>query len=200
MKPVSSVNSLSVTFNSFLDSSANVSRAVSSCFYVLSSIRSVSSFLTVSAARHLVSSLVLLCIDYFISSLWGVASSSLNSLQKIVHVDARLIFSSLLYSCTNAGRTPIASDSRKDQITTWHTSKTTVIKVLPTSDTLQEVNAIPCCRHIRFTKSGKLNVSFVRRLTFERSLNDIPSDVRKFTQLSLFKRCTTLFLLEKKFR
>ena len=88
---VSSVKNLGVSIDSSLSMQSFVSSTAQSCFYQLHRISSIRKYLTVEATTKLVVCLILSRLDYCNSLLFGVPSSTTQSLQRIQNSAVRLI-------------------------------------------------------------------------------------------------------------
>ena len=87
----SSVKNLGVSIDNTLSMQSFVSSTAQSCFYQLRRISSIRKYLTVQATTKLVVCLILSRLDYCNSLLFGVPSSTTQSLQRIQNSAVRLV-------------------------------------------------------------------------------------------------------------
>ncbi len=167
--PVNSVRYLGVILDSSLSLVNNVTRTTSTCFSALRRIRSIRRSLTRPLLETLVTSLVLSRLDYCIGAYYGVTSSQLWRLQRVLHAAARLIFRSRRYDRI----TPLLQElqwlSVEDRIThrlgslTFACCRGRAPSYL--SDLLTASRSVPGRRSLRSASSGALVVPRVRHPT-----------------------------------
>ena len=111
MSSVSEVRNLGIWFDSKFQFQTHINKTCQSAFYFIYNIRRIRKFLSFEAAKTLVQALVISCLDYCNSVLYGIPAIHTNKLQRVQNATARLSHkqATLLTHHSSHGRPPLAA-------------------------------------------------------------------------------------------
>jgi hypothetical protein len=91
IRPSSSAKNLGITFDTCLTMDSHISNVCKASYFQIRNIASIRKYLSIAAVKTLVQALVTSRLDYANSLLYGLPKSSLNRLQRVQNMAARVI-------------------------------------------------------------------------------------------------------------
>ena len=90
--PSSHIHNLGIIFDENLTFTKHVSALIKASFYQLRHILSITKYLSISLTKNIITSLILPCVDWCNSLLYGALKAELNWLQSVFNAIAKVIF------------------------------------------------------------------------------------------------------------